>query len=260
MGENGKLMPRRYGVGGDGRVGRTWGGKLPEDFGTKERLLFAADNDLALYGMLTVGTLDAVREAGFRYEGGKLLPLQDLAEQGVRDKGKYPEVYRLSLGEARSRGEMERFHVSESLNSACRLSMDSAVSRHFRGGSLPPGCLDHILKEYGFDRVEWILANTIRQHREDGKISKGNREWAGSFHVPRNDPIGGSAWLACVMNSPAEAVEMAAGMVRREHSLQKETRASRKPSIREQLAAGAAGASRADGKSAAKRVAERDIR
>ena len=82
MGENGKRMPRRYGVGGDGRAGRTWGGKLPEEFGTKELLLFAADNDLALYGRLTVDTLNAVRESGFRYEAGKLLPLQKLAEQG----------------------------------------------------------------------------------------------------------------------------------------------------------------------------------
>ena len=100
----GKRMPRRYSMDGDGKAGRTWGGKLPEEFGTKERLLFLADNDLALYGRLTVDTLNAVRESGFRYEGGNLLSLQELAGEGPKNKGKYPEVYRLSLGEAKSRG------------------------------------------------------------------------------------------------------------------------------------------------------------
>lgn len=257
MGEKGKRMPRRYGAGGDGRAGRTWGGKLPEEFGTKEQLLFAADNDLALYGQLTVDTLNAVRESGFRYEAGNLLPLQELAEQGIKNKGKYPEVYRLSLGEAGSRGELDRFWASQSLNSSCRLGMDSAVFSHFKDGTLPPGCLGRILGEYGFDRVEWILANTIRQHRGDGKISKESREWADSFHVPRNDPIGGSTWLACVMNSPAEAVEMAACMVRRDHSIQKSRRARRKPSIMEQLAAGRIPA---EDDSRTKKVAERAAR
>lgn len=262
MGEDGKRMPRRYGVGGDGRACRTWGGKPPEEFRTKEQLLFAADNDLALYGQLTVETLDAIRESGFRYEAGNLLPLQELAEQGIRNKGKYPEVYRLSLGEASSRGELGRYWASAPLDSACRLSLDSAISRHCRGGALPPGCLDHILEEYGFDRVEWILANTIHQEGDSAHISRENREWAESFHVPRNDPIGGSAWLGCVMHSPAGAVEAAAGMVREGHRRQEEKGVRRRPSILGQLAAGRIPAGRLpegdDGME--KKVAERQAR
>lgn len=257
----GKRMPRRYGMGGDGKMGRTWGGKLLEEFGTKERLLFLADNDLALYGRLTVDTLNAVRESGFRYEDGNLLSLQELAGQGLKSRGKYPEVYRLSLGEAKSRGELERFYDSWHRDSCCRLAMDSAVSQNFRDGSLKSGCLDRILKEDGFDRVEWVLAHTIRENRDDPKISRGNREWAAAFHVPRNDPIGGSMWLDCVMTSPVEAVEMAASMVREEHSRQqgrqKEGRAGRKPSIRKQLAAGVPVT---ESQGAERRVAERGER
>lgn len=256
MGENGRRMPRRYGMDGEGSMGRTWGGKLPEELGTKEQLLFAADNDITLFGLLMVDTLDAIREAGFRYEEGKLLSLEELAEQGIRNKGKYPEVYRLSLGEAQSRGETDRFWASESLNSTCRLSMDSAICRHFKDGSLPYGCLDNVLKEYGFDRVEWILANTIHQLKRDRNISRENREWSDTFHVPRSDPIGGSTWMVCVMGSPPETVEMAANMVRRDHVCQKGRRAH-KPSIMEQLAAGMIPA---EEKGAGKKVAERDAR
>lgn len=261
MEETGKRMPRRYGMGGDGKMGRTWEGKLPEEFGTKERLLFLADNDLALYGRLTVDTLNAVRESGFRYEDGNLLSLQELAGQQTKSRGKYPEVYRLSLGEAKSRGELERFYDSWHRDSCCRLAMDSAVFLNFKDGSLKSGCLDRILKEEGFDRVEWVLAHTIRENRDDPKISRGNREWADSFHVPRNDPIGGSMWLASVMHCPAEAVEMAASMVREEHSRQrsrqKENRAQHKPSIRKQLAAGVPAT---ESRSPERKVAEHEVR
>ncbi len=257
MGENGKRMPRRYGVGGDGQVYRTWGGKLPEGFGTKEQLLFAADNDLALYGQLTVDTLNAIRESGFRYEAGNLLSLQELAEQGIKNKGKYPEVYRLSLGEAKTRGELDRFWASQCLNSACRLGMDSAVMMHFDGGVLEPGCLDDILKEYGFDRVEWILAHTIHQKRNDMNTSMDDVDWAAGFHVPRNDPIGGSTWMDCIMYSPAVAVRAMAEMVREAHYGQREWRAQRRPSILEQLAAGRIPA---ENNGVEKKVAERDAR
>jgi len=257
MGGNEKRMPRRYGVDRDGRVGRTWGGKLPEESGLKEQLLFAADNDLALYGMLTVETLDAVREAGLRYEAGKLLSLEELAGQGVKNRGKYPEVYRLSLGEAKNRGETGRFWDSDSLNSHCRLGMDSTIFFHYKDGVLPQGCLSHILEEYGFDRVEWVLANTIRQHGNSAEISEKNREWAAGFHVPRNDPLGGSTWLSWVMHSPAGAVEQAAAMVQREHAMQKQKSAGRRPSIREQLAEDV---SMARGNSMDKKAAKREAR
>lgn len=255
MEENGKRMPRRY--ASDGRMDRTWGRKALEEFGIKEQLLFAADNDMTLFGMLLVDTLDAIREAGFRYEEGELLVLDDLAEQGIRNKGKYPEVYRLSLGEAGSRGEKDRFWVSESLNSTCRLRMDSALYRNFKDGSLPPGCLDSVLEEYGFDRVEWILANTIHQLKRDRNISRENKEWSDTFHVPRGDPVGGSTWMVCVMGSPPEVVEKAACMVRREHALQKGRKARRKPSIMGQLAENALTAKE---NSVGKKVAERDVR
>lgn len=256
MGTEGR-MPRRHGAGGDGRAAGTRGGNPPGESGRGERLLLQADRDLALYGRLTVDTLDAIREAGFRYEAGRLLSLRELAGQGMKNRGRHPEVYRLSLGEAKSRGELGRFYASERRDSACRLAMDSALLRNCREGVLKPGCLDRVLEEAGFDRVEWILAHTIHQNRDDPHISRRNREWADTFHVPRDDPIGGSMWLSCVMHSPAEAVEAAANVVREKHCREMDRRKQRKPSIRRQLAADAP---MAGGGGTTKRVAERDAR
>ncbi len=240
------------------RKGRHHGPDAPV---TKEKLLSEAEKDMALYGMLTVRTLDTVREAGFRYEGGTLLSLEDLARQGIRHRGKYPEVYRLSLGEAKSRGELDRFHASDMEDRYCRLAMDSAIFMQLNKGHLNPGCLNRILEECGLDRVEWILAHTIQEHRESPEVSQGNKEWAAAFHVPRNDPIGGSLWLGCVLNCPASAVEAAANMVREERGRQAErtenSRERPRQSIRERLAAGVPPA--ADS-SNVRKVAERDAR
>lgn len=228
---------------------------------TKEKLLSEAEKDMALYGMLTVRTLDAVREAGFRYDGGIMLSLEYLARQGLIRKGKYPEVYRLSHEEARSRGELGRFRASDREDRYCRLAMDSAIFLQLNDGSLNPGCLNRILEEYGLDRAEWILAHSILERRDSPEVSQTNKEWAASFHVPRNGSIGGSLWLGCVLNCPASAVEAAANMVREERIRQTErtenSRERPRQSIRKRLAAGVPLA--ADSRNERK-VAERDAR
>lgn len=80
----GKRMPVRYRMDETGQMRRTWNGKLPEEFNRRDMLLFAADNDLALYGRVTQDTLDAAREAGYSYENGAFIPLQ---ETGHRKEG-----------------------------------------------------------------------------------------------------------------------------------------------------------------------------
>jgi len=46
-----KRMPARYRMDETGQMRRTWNGKLPEEFNERDMLLFAADTDLALYGV-----------------------------------------------------------------------------------------------------------------------------------------------------------------------------------------------------------------
>lgn len=70
----GKQIPRRYGVDGDGKVRRTWNGRFPEEFDDKDILLFTADTDIKLYGHVSGPTLEAIRQAGYLYENGTLVP------------------------------------------------------------------------------------------------------------------------------------------------------------------------------------------
>lgn len=246
-----RRKPRRYRMDGEGQVRRTWGGRLPEEMGVREQLLFAAETDLMLYGLMTVDTLNAIREAGYRYDNGELLSLQELA--GQTGSGKYPAVYRLSLGEAKDRGELEQFWASHAQDRACRLSMVSALLADPGRSGSKAGGLRRIIGEYGRDRVEWILAHSIVQKKDDGRLSEENKQWAASFHVPRNDPVGGSLWLESVADVPAALLEMAANLVRKGRAMEEQ---GRKESILGQLAK-----QHTDGGSRpADRVADREVR
>lgn len=76
-----RRMPARYRMDETGQMRRTWNGKLPEEFNEKDMLLFAVDTDLTLYGRVSADTLDAVKKAGYSYENGALVPLQEMKHQ-----------------------------------------------------------------------------------------------------------------------------------------------------------------------------------
>ena len=72
----GKRMPRRYRMDGSGQIRPTWNGKFPEEFNKKDMLLFAIDTDIMVNGRISDETRNAIREAGYLYKGGNLLPLE----------------------------------------------------------------------------------------------------------------------------------------------------------------------------------------
>ena len=67
-------MPRRYKLGPEGEMRRTWGGKLPEEFGQRDMLAFMVDTDLRLSGKVSKETLAAINAAGYDYEDGAVIP------------------------------------------------------------------------------------------------------------------------------------------------------------------------------------------
>lgn len=67
-------MPRRYKLGPEGEMRRTWGGKLPEEFSQRDMLAFMVDTDLHLQGAVSEETLAAINAAGYDYKGGAVMP------------------------------------------------------------------------------------------------------------------------------------------------------------------------------------------
>lgn len=83
-----RRMPARYRMDETGQVRRTWNGKLPEEFNEKDMLLFAIDTDLLVNGRVSAETRNAIRETGYRYEGGNLLPLEQPEKEDIMENQK----------------------------------------------------------------------------------------------------------------------------------------------------------------------------
>lgn len=49
---------------------------------------------------------------------------------------------------------------------------------------LPNECVENTVKEFGYDRTMWVIANTIQERKGDGRFHSRNTEWAKRFNIP----------------------------------------------------------------------------
>lgn len=99
-------------------------------------------------------------------------------------KDKY--VYPCSFAEAKHRSELDVWRTSHRLNKECAEAIDKAIREGFDGMHLPDDVAENVCKEYGIDRVRWVLANTVQHADYDGRYRPQNKEWAKSVFIPRN--------------------------------------------------------------------------
>ena len=64
---------------------------------------------------------------------------------------------------------------------SCKDAIDRAIAENFDGYRLPKGTAENVIKEYGVDRVSYVLANTVMHRRNEERISPENKEWAKSI-------------------------------------------------------------------------------
>ena len=147
----------------------------------------------------------------------------------------YPQIYKLSPEEARARGETALFRESKRMNVACKEAIEAAIRENFDGMHLKKECIRPVMEEYGIDRVEWVLANTLRHLNYDGRFSRSNKEWAGSFAIPESGTQGYDPGLDFIVGSHPAVLDGFVNLVRREREAEREQ--PPKPSIKGQLAA-----------------------
>ena len=109
---------------------------------------------------------------------------------------------------AREHGESEQYHRSHELNNACREEMDKAISENYDGMHLKEGFERELMERYGRERVEYILATTVRENAWDGRYSRENREWAESISVSESE----SERIGCCLHSHPAVID---GLIRR---------------------------------------------
>jgi len=89
----------------------------------------------------------------------------------------FPYVYPYSSEEARRLNRLPMWRESHKANIACKNAIEQAVRRDYDGSQLKPDCAGSVIAEYGYKRVQWVLANTVQQTR-DGCFSSDNKTWA----------------------------------------------------------------------------------
>ena len=94
-------------------------------------------------------------------------------------------LYPYSAGEALDRDELSLWRASHKANIACKEAIEEAVRKRWDGAHLGSGCLTGVLRNYGYKRTAWVLANTI-QMIWDGRFSLQNKEWARRTCIPRD--------------------------------------------------------------------------
>ena len=95
-------------------------------------------------------------------------------------------VYPYSLLEAKRNNELEQYRESFKENVRCAEFIKETISQNFDGMHLNHDVAKPVISEFGYDRVNFVLANTLQQLKHDGRFSCDNKEWAKGFFIPDN--------------------------------------------------------------------------
>ncbi|MEY8573769.1 DUF3849 domain-containing protein [Oscillospiraceae bacterium 21-37] len=89
-----------------------------------------------------------------------------------------PPIYRQSAQYAMEHGEREAYFASRRSFEACGRAIDESIDKHFDGMYLSKDAVREVLEEFSTERVNLVLACTVKHKEWDLRFSRGNREWA----------------------------------------------------------------------------------
>ena len=92
----------------------------------------------------------------------------------------YPASY------AREHGELEQYRASYKANIACKEAIEQAIADHYRDNRLGTEAVHQVLEQFGYDRMFYVLAGTVREKDWDGRIFRDNKAWAKTIPVYEN--------------------------------------------------------------------------
>ena len=90
---------------------------------------------------------------------------------------KYPAVY------AQEHNELEQYRVSHKANVACKNAIETAIRDNYRDNRLGKEGVKQVAGQFGYERMFYVLANTVQRKDWDGRISRDNKDWAKAIPV-----------------------------------------------------------------------------
>ena len=98
----------------------------------------------------------------------------------------HKDLYQWSRREAERSVELDDWLESYRENCICARAIEKAISKYYQDNRLNPDGAKECIKRFGFDRVNWVLANTVQEGKEDGRYHKENKDWAAQFYIPKD--------------------------------------------------------------------------
>ncbi len=93
-------------------------------------------------------------------------------------------LYPYSRNEAKRLNQLKEWRDSHKENIRCKKSIGDAIRRYFDETHLKDGCAESVITEYDYKRVNWVLANTVKQQDWNKDFSEDNKEWAKCTYIP----------------------------------------------------------------------------
>ncbi|MDR2514742.1 MAG: DUF3849 domain-containing protein [Christensenellaceae bacterium] len=95
-------------------------------------------------------------------------------------------IYPLAFEDADRRNEVSLYQENRDRNAYCAQAIDTEISASYYETyhyNLELAAMA-VIQEYGFARVNAVLAHNLQQHEYDGRYSRDNKEWAAGLDLP----------------------------------------------------------------------------
>ena len=105
----------------------------------------------------------------------------------VLEEQRFVPLYLHSATYASQHGEMAQYNRSYQANLDCKEAIERAINTYYADNRLDAeSAVKAVLEQFGAERVQFILANTIQHKDNDGRISRDNKAWAKAIPMPED--------------------------------------------------------------------------
>ncbi|MBS6150606.1 MAG: DUF3849 domain-containing protein, partial [[Ruminococcus] lactaris] len=133
----------------------------------------------------------------------------------------YPPVYKGTLEQAMGERDVDAYLDSRKLNMDCKKAIEEAIRENFDGLHLKQNAAKEVVERFGEERMNFVMANTIRELSHDGRFSRQNKDWAEHIEVPENISRGRNLNLDYVIESHPAVLDGFIDMARAEIRMQR---------------------------------------
>lgn len=148
----------------------------------------------------------------------KAAPVPDNSAQDYSDVPVYYEPFSY----AKENDEVDLYRTSYRLNSECKQAIHEAIADNYDGMYLGDDAVDQVVRQYGMERVGYILANTLHHKSYDDRFSHNNKEWAEQVSTPEHNADRMTFRTDWVVDSHPAILDGFVTMFRKELDAQKE--------------------------------------